>query len=140
MLDNLSFILFWMVFMHIVDDYYLQGWLASAKQRSWWEKNAPNKLYSKDYLMALSCHGFSWAFMSMLPLAISHYREWWVGLVIINAVIHCLIDNLKANKLKINLITDQILHIVQILISWFIYMVLQLQFLIKIEIVEMLIG
>ena len=23
-----------MIFLHIVDDYYLQGWLASAKQKS----------------------------------------------------------------------------------------------------------
>lgn len=28
------FILFTMIFCHIVDDYYLQGWLASAKQKN----------------------------------------------------------------------------------------------------------
>ena len=28
-------ILFTMIFCHIVDDYYLQGWLASAKQKTW---------------------------------------------------------------------------------------------------------
>ena len=42
-----------MLFCHIVDDYYLQGWLASAKQKSWWKKNAPDKLYKNDYIMAL---------------------------------------------------------------------------------------
>ena len=42
-----------MLFLHIVDDYYLQGFLASAKQKSWWEKNEPNKMYSKDYIIAL---------------------------------------------------------------------------------------
>lgn len=31
-------ILFTMIFCHIVDDYYLQGWLASAKQKSWWKR------------------------------------------------------------------------------------------------------
>ena len=31
-----------MIFCHIIDDYYLQGWLASAKQKIWWEKNAPD--------------------------------------------------------------------------------------------------
>ena len=25
-----------MFFCHIADDYYLQGWLASAKQKKWW--------------------------------------------------------------------------------------------------------
>ena len=24
-----------MIFCHVVDDYYLQGWLASAKQKKW---------------------------------------------------------------------------------------------------------
>lgn len=52
-------ILITMIFCHIVDDYYLQGWLASAKQRSWWEKNAPDNLYKHDYLMALFMHSFS---------------------------------------------------------------------------------
>lgn len=35
-----TILLLTMLFCHIVDDYYLQGWLASAKQKSWWEKNA----------------------------------------------------------------------------------------------------
>ena len=42
-----------MIFLHIVDDYYLQGWLASAKQKSYWEQNAPDELYKHDYIMAL---------------------------------------------------------------------------------------
>lgn len=65
------FILFTMIFCHIVDDYYLQGWLASAKQKSWWEKNAPGKLYKYDYLAALFMHSFSWSFMIMLPPTIT---------------------------------------------------------------------
>lgn len=65
------FILFTMIFCHIVDDYYLQGWLASAKQKSWWEKNAPEKLYKYDYLAALFMHSFSWSFMIMLPPTIA---------------------------------------------------------------------
>ena len=64
-------ILFTMIFCHIVDDYYLQGWLASAKQKSWWEKNAPEKLYKYDYLAALFMHSFSWSFMIMLPPTIA---------------------------------------------------------------------
>ena len=59
-------ILLSMIFCHIVDDYYLQGWLASAKQKEWWKKNAPEKMYSRDYIMALFMHSFSWAFMIML--------------------------------------------------------------------------
>ena len=59
-----------MLFMHIVDDYYLQGILAKMKQRSWWEENAPQEKYKHDYKVALFMHAFSWTFMIMLPLLI----------------------------------------------------------------------
>ena len=115
------FILLFMVFMHIVDDYYLQGVLAKMKQKSWWEENAPNKLYKKDYLMALFMHAFSWAFCIMLPLAI--YFKFQIGipfliLFISNVILHMWTDNLKANKKTINLIEDQIMHLLQILTTY----------------------
>ena len=69
-----TILLLTMLFCHIVDDYYLQGWLASAKQKSWWEKNAPDKLYKNDYIMALCEHAFSWTFMIMLiPTIYTYY-------------------------------------------------------------------
>lgn len=117
------FILLLMLFCHIVDDYYLQGWLASAKQKKWWEKNAPDKLYSKDYIMALACHAFSWSFMIMLPVALA--TNWDIGWLFlaypINMGIHMVVDDLKANKLKINLIVDQLIHMIQIGITFLIY-------------------
>lgn len=119
------FILLSMIFCHIVDDYYLQGWLASAKQRSWWEKNAPDELYKKDYIMALIMHSLSWSFMIMLPLAVFNNFNivWLFGVMYgINAVIHGITDNLKANVKKINLITDQIIHICQIVVTFIVYM------------------
>ena len=118
------FILISMIFCHVVDDYYLQGWLASAKQKKWWIENAPNDLYKNDYLMALFCHSFSWSFMIQLPILIysfyTHLFIWNILLFIINLIIHMFIDNLKANKLKINLIQDQIIHFIQIVVTWFI--------------------
>ena len=117
------FVLLLMFFFHIVDDYYLQGWLASAKQRKWWEKNAPDKLYRFDYVMALGCHSFSWSFMIMLPIAIA--TNWNMGLLFLayplNMGIHMFVDDLKANKLKINLIIDQCIHFVQIVVTWLIW-------------------
>ena len=44
------FLLFAMLFLYIVDDYYLQGILASMKQKKWWKENAPDKLYEKTIL------------------------------------------------------------------------------------------
>ena len=125
---GIIFILVLMVFMHIVDDYYLQGWLASAKQKKWWQENAPQKLYRHDYIMALVMHSFSWAFMIMLPIAIDRqFAVTWIYAValIVNATVHGITDNLKANKLKINLIQDQSLHIVQILITFILYLIIR---------------
>ena len=120
------FILLAMLFCHIVDDYYLQGWLASAKQKKWWETNAPKELYKKDYIMALGCHSFSWTFMIMLPLAFA--TNWNLGWLFIaypvNMIIHMFIDNLKANKGKINLIVDQLCHFGQIIITFVVYLLL----------------
>lgn len=122
------FILITMIFCHIVDDYYLQGWLASGKQKSWWDKNAPNQLYKNDYLMALFCHSFSWSFMIQLPVLIysfyTHLFIWNIILFIINLIIHAFVDNLKANKLKINLIQDQTIHFIQIIITWIIIFII----------------
>jgi hypothetical protein len=117
-----------MIFMHIVDDYYLQGWLASAKQKKWWNENAPQKLYRHDYIMALIMHSLSWAFMIMLPIAIDRqFAVTWIYAValIVNATIHGIVDNLKANKLKINLIQDQSIHIMQIVITFIVYLVIR---------------
>ena len=119
-----------MIFCHVVDDYYLQGWLASAKQKKWWEENAPNALYKNDYKVALLVHSFSWAFSINLPVLVyalffqilpTIILPYFI-LLIANMIIHYIVDNLKANKLKINLITDQNIHLFQILISWAVYM------------------
>ena len=110
-----------MVFAHIVDDYYLQGWLAQGKQKTWWEKNAPSPLYKRDYIVALAMHSFSWAFMTMLPLAIflglPNIGAAFAFVLIGNALIHAIVDDLKANKGKINLLADQSVHIAQVLIT-----------------------
>ena len=127
---KMMLILLSMIFCHIVDDYYLQGWLASAKQKLWWEKNAPEKLYRNDYIMALFMHSFSWSFMIMAPI-IAYLmnggiglQEWLVIPYFVNMDIHCIVDDLKANKRKINLIQDQCIHLVQILATWLAFMIL----------------
>ena len=111
MIDNKIYILLAMIFCHIVDDYYLQGPLAKFKQKSWWEENYPAKMYKYDYIIALLEHAFSWTFMMMLPLFIA------------NLIIHSIIDYMKANMKIINLTVDQLLHILQILITWLILIV-----------------
>ena len=115
-------ILFQMIFCHIVDDYYLQGILASMKQKAWWKKQESYcYLYKHDYIVALIMHAFSWAFMIMLPFILLGVNQYVIVIPIaINTIIHAFIDDLKANKKKINLVQDQAIHIVQILLTWFI--------------------
>ena len=115
------FMILAMIFAHIVDDWVLQGKLANFKQRSWWLEVAPDDLYKHDYIMAMAIHSMSWSFMIHLPLA------WiWFGFDVnlafvisfaINAAIHGYVDHLKANCHKINLVTDQLIHLAQILVT-----------------------
>ena len=106
-----------MVFFHIVDDYYLQGWLASAKQKQYWQENAPQDLYKYDYIWALIMHSFSWAFMIMLPIAyVNSFNVDALFILVlgINATVHAMTDDAKANKKRINLWVDQLIHMGQI--------------------------
>ena len=110
-----------MILMHIVDDYYLQGILASMKQKKWWEKQEGYKsLYKYDYKMALLMHSMSWSIMIMLPAILLLNTSQYALLVIfvINTFIHYHIDDMKANKLQINLILDQTIHMMQVITTW----------------------
>ena len=123
---NNTFILLLMIFCHIVDDYYLQGWLASAKQKQWWEDNAPQTLYKYDYIWALLMHSFSWSFMIMLPCAFALQFNVGIGylfFIIFNTLLHAVIDHLKANLKIINLWVDQLCHMVQILGTFHLFIV-----------------
>jgi len=118
-------VLFIMIFCHIIDDYKLQGILANMKQYKWWLENANKRLYINDYKMALIEHSFSWSFTMTLPLlyiAITQNNILLIWIIIvsyfINTAVHAYIDDQKANKYTINLITDQILHLFQILFTW----------------------
>ena len=111
-----------MIFCHIVDDYYLQqGLLSKLKQKQWWLKHDEYKpLYENDYKMALLIHSMSWSIMILLPslFLLQTNSILILSCFIINTVIHYHIDDLKANKNKINLIFDQTIHIMQIFATW----------------------
>ena len=118
---NNTFIFLLMIFCHIVDDYYLQGWLASAKQKKYWEENAPDEMYKHDYIWALIMHSFSWSFMIMLPVAYVwnfNINPLFVIIFLWNVTEHAIFDNMKANKKETNLIQDQICHLVQIILTF----------------------
>ena len=122
--ENSPIILFFiMLFMHIIDDYYSQGILASMKQKSWWEKQDNySNMYKDDYKIALLMHSFSWAFTTHLIFIILQANINFVIItIIVNTIIHLIVDDLKANKKKINLVVDQLIHIGQLWITACLY-------------------
>ena len=128
------FICIMMLFCHIVDDFYLQGILAKMKQKSWWEENAPDKLYKNDYLTALIIHALSWSIMICLPLmcytVINNINNGMVFMsiaIIGNMIIHAVVDNLKANLHIINLHQDRLVHFIQIIVTFSLYNVMVTQ-------------
>lgn len=112
----LILVLVLMILGHLIADYPLQGWLASAKNKSYWkETKTPH-----DWIMALICHSMMWGIIVFLPIMYFSWQElnlFWIALPI-NIVIHCVVDDLKANKKLINLCVDQLAHLGQIILTW----------------------
>ena len=110
-----------MLLGHLVSDYTLQGWLADGKQKKWWQKLVPNgelpRKYRFDYLAALVCHALYWSIFICAPFYASAYFLW---AILANTVVHAIVDDLKANRGVLNLIQDQLLHLNQILVTFFI--------------------
>lgn len=122
-------IVLFMILFHIIDDFVLQPIsLSNLKQKKWWEKQEGySDKYKDDYKVALAIHSISWSIMIHVPLVIMFPSLGQLALLIsfiVNAVIHYFIDDLKANKLKINLFEDQMVHFCQICTTLSIIMIL----------------
>ena len=110
-----------MILGHLLADYTLQGWLAQAKSKSWWRQNFQEHELEKvrhDWQAALICHSLYWSILTLLPLY--GKSECWYVYVLVYNVIHAVIDDLKCNQKKINLVQDQLLHLVQIVVTYLI--------------------
>lgn len=139
MLTYKIFILIAMILLHILEDFHLQGILANMKQKTWWEhelikthkytEKTWNK-YKYDYVISLILHSLENAIFVTLPLIINDlyytftvnknntlWIAWLLDIWLI-AYFHYWIDDLKCNKMKINLIVDQLLHFVIIVFIW----------------------
>lgn len=130
--------IFWLcVALHLVADYCLQGILCDMKQKRWWHdqiakeiRNHPNntfqwqyKIYRKykyDYLAGLACHAIMWSIITFLPLLLVCTPYIFTGIVLVNSVIHMVVDHMKANTHHLNLWQDQLIHLVQVAATVFI--------------------
>lgn len=117
-----------MILLHIIDDFVMQPIsLSKLKQKEYWIEECKKYQvdfndYKHDYLIALFLHSASWTIMIHLPfLFLNNVNETIFGLsLLINTIIHMIIDNLKANYKLINLCQDQFIHLLQILITFLI--------------------
>ena len=116
-------VLFLMILCHIIDDFVLQPvCLSNLKQKSWWGEHCNGKQYRNDYKMALFIHSLSWSIMIHLPIILLYICNSLVlsFSILINMIIHYIVDDLKANKYKINLVIDQTIHFIQIILTFII--------------------
>lgn len=119
-IGNALFVLASMFFMHVVADFNLQGIMASMKQKTWWQKQEgyDEEDNGNDYKFPLFWHSLQWSFCIMLPLFIADNLKINVVSLIffcLNACCHYIIDDAKANKHCINLVSDQFIHLLQII-------------------------
>lgn len=123
-----------MIFLHAIADYSLQGILATMKQQKWWHDNFPDQRlkYRSDYKVALYVHSFEWSFMILLPAFIqmvfgdmtAAMVAGYMCFIVLNTYIHMIVDDMKANEKRINLIEDQLLHMIQIIVTWLMWLVI----------------
>ena len=114
----LILVLVLMILGHLIADYPLQGWLAQSKAKSYWNNSPKKNKY--DYIPAMICHATMWGIIVFLPIMYFSWQElnWFWSALPINIVIHCIVDDLKANKKLINLCVDQLAHLGQIILTW----------------------
>lgn len=116
------------ILCHIIDDFVLQPiCLSKLKQKFWWIKecnsnNISISKYRNDYKMALLIHSMSWSIAILLPYIffISIHSIIIFSLFLTNTIVHFIVDDNKANKFKLNLIEDQIIHLIQIILTFII--------------------
>lgn len=118
--------------LHYFADFTLQklSGLHNFKQKDWWDEELNKttnwttyqgmvKKYGKDYLMGMFCHCVFWALVTFAPIIYLSNNDWFIiGMLIFNTAFHFIVDDLKANWHRINLIQDQNLHLVQIALTF----------------------
>jgi hypothetical protein len=113
-----------MILLHVIEDFHMQGIMARMKQREFWREYP--EMYAHDWIPVILLHGMEWATVVALPCILASWFDvsaWFVLTVVVMGVVHAYVDHLKANRLSINLIQDQAVHIVQIAVMLVVYMV-----------------
>lgn len=114
-------VILFMFLFHIIDDFVLQPIKLSLLKQKCNYKDI-GVLYKYDYLMALFIHCLSWSIMIHIPIICTGIDTTILFCSIgINLLIHFIVDHLKCNMGKINLIIDQTIHFIQIIVTFLIF-------------------
>jgi hypothetical protein len=127
--------------LHLLADYFLQGCLSDLKRKRWWSDQIKKlykdydgysksfewqyrfiKKYKYDYMAGLLCHAAMWTIVSFFPLMWFCAPGMFTMLVLANILVHFVTDHMKANAQRLNLIQDQLIHLVQVIITVLIVM------------------
>lgn len=121
------------ILLHLFADYTLQGCLANLKTKDWWldlfKKGSSwvsyeglVRKYGNDYRAGLFCHSLYWTLVTFAPIIyLSESDRFIATTVVLNTAVHYVVDDQKANAHTINLIQDQLIHLVQIaatIVAW----------------------
>lgn len=131
-LNSPTYVFWACVLCHFLADYNLQGILCNLKCQDWWEDQIKimkdkygDKIdydkYKNDWFEGLSAHALMWSIITFLPMLPTLNELKWSFIVLVNYAIHLKVDDLKANRHKINLCQDQHLHFAQIIITLIIW-------------------
>ena len=131
-LTSVAICIILMLLLHILADFHLQGKLCDLKREEYWKRTCEKEQvdlyqYRNDYKVAMVAHCIEWtiivmsapAIISWLHYEIVHPLFWSCFFILmgLNTLFHYQIDDMKANRYKINLLTDQLLHLMQIVLT-----------------------
>ena len=123
------------LFLHVFADFNMQigGTLHNLKSKDWWvgitaksvwgSANEQYRKYKYDYLVGLIAHASEWTFVTFLPILWNTSALLAMSIYFPNVAVHAYIDHLKANRYKINLWQDQLLHLAQIILTFGVWMI-----------------
>ena len=127
--------------LHLIADYFLQGCLSDLKRKRWWSDQIKKlykdydgyhksfewqyllvKKYKYDYMAGLFCHALMWTLVTFFPLMWYCSPCVFTCVVLVNTSVHFVVDHMKANVHRLNLVQDQLIHMTQVIATVLIVM------------------
>ena len=141
-LEDYRIVFYLCLLFHFIADFSLQGILGEMKQKNFWKsysrfmgcEEIRNQwcagFYEYDWIPCLLAHSWMWSIFAFLPLLFlqncegQFWRRAFELTVLLNALVHAIVDDLKCNRYKIDLTVDQFIHLLQIFLTICVWLVM----------------